>query len=83
MAISKITRNYQITIPKEIREDVNLRIGDSIYLFAENEDIKISKNLINIVRKSFGIWKEIKGDSVEYVNKIRNESEKRRKRLGL
>ena len=35
----KITRKYQITIPKEIREKLNLRVGD--LLKVELEDGKI------------------------------------------
>ena len=35
----KITRKYQITIPKEVREKLNLRIGD--FLKVEVEDDKI------------------------------------------
>ena len=83
MAISKITRNYQLTIPKEIREMVNVKVGDILSLSTEGSEIRASKNLTNAIEKSFGIWRDIKGDSVSYVKKIRYDSEKRRKRLGL
>lgn len=56
---------------------------DTIYLTAEGDEIKMSKASINAVEKSFGIWKNVKEDSVAYVRRIRKESEKRRKRLGL
>lgn len=39
--------------------------------------------VVAVKRKSFGIWKDLKEDSVRYVRIIRGESEKRRKRLGL
>ncbi len=35
------------------------------------------------VEESFGIWKGMKETGAEYVRKLRDESEKRRKRLGL
>lgn len=45
----------------------------------EDEEIKWRRN---VAKKTFGIWK-IKETGAEYVRRIRDESEKRRKRLGL
>ncbi len=83
MAISKVTRNYQLTIPREIRETMDIRVGDTVFLFADGNEIKMSKKEMDAVEKSFGVWGNLKEDSVGYVRKIRNASEKRRKRLGL
>ena len=44
--------------------------------------IKPKKEKMDIVERSFGIWK-MKESGKEYVRKIRDESEKRLKRLGL
>lgn len=35
------------------------------------------------LENAFGIWTDMKEDSVSYVRKMRAESEKRMKRLGL
>ncbi len=40
-AIVKITRKYQITIPKEIREKLKLRIGDKLIIKIEGDHIVI------------------------------------------
>jgi len=44
--------------------------------------IRSKKEKMNIIERSFGIWK-MKESGKEYVRKIRDESEKRLKRLGL
>lgn len=84
MAISKVTRNYQITLPKETRRIVDIKIGDEIVVDIDDGEIKIRKFDRNaILRKAFGCWTEIKEDSASYVRKMRAESEKRTKRLGI
>ena len=37
MELAKITSKGQITIPKEIREKMNLKTGDKILFFEEND----------------------------------------------
>jgi antitoxin PrlF len=39
MATTKVTRNYQVTIPSEIRKRVELKAGDTLLIeYAEEED---------------------------------------------
>ncbi|MEK6808178.1 MAG: AbrB/MazE/SpoVT family DNA-binding domain-containing protein, partial [Nanoarchaeota archaeon] len=52
MPISKVTRNYQLTIPREIREVIDIKIGDILFFSAEDKEIKISKNSSNAIDKS-------------------------------
>ncbi|MBI4439281.1 AbrB/MazE/SpoVT family DNA-binding domain-containing protein [Candidatus Woesearchaeota archaeon] len=82
MAITKVTRNYQITLPKETRKSAGIRIGDEIVLETSNNEIRLKK-LGNALENAFGILTEIKEDSPDYVRKIRDESENRRKRLRI
>ena len=85
MAITKVTRNFQITLPREVREIADIKIGDKLLVSMENSDIRI-KHLSpeTIIEKTFGSWKGlVKGDSVAYVKKIRAESMQRAKRMGL
>ena len=82
MSRTKVTRNYQITIPKDIREDLEVDVGDTIVLIPEKEGVKMKKFDVDAFKKAFGSWK-IKESSVDYVRKLRKESEKRMKRLGL
>ena len=84
MSITKVTRNYQITVPRDIREQAKISEGDKLVVTMENDEIKIKKFDEDIFKKAFGSWKNagIK-DSVEYVRKMRKGWEKRRKRFGL
>jgi AbrB family looped-hinge helix DNA binding protein len=39
MATTKVTRNYQVTIPSEIRKRVEVKAGDTLLIeYAEEED---------------------------------------------
>ena len=84
MSITKVTRNYQITVPRDIREQAKIAEGDMLVVTMENNEIKIKKFDEDIFKRAFGSWKNANiKDSVEYVRNIRKEWEKRAKRLGL
>jgi len=84
MSMRKVTRNYQITVPRDIREQANIKEGDKLVVTMEKDEIKKKKFDEDVFKRAFGSWKDagIK-DSVQYVRKIRKEWEKRAKRLGL
>lgn len=84
MSMTKVTRNYQITVPRDIREQANIKEGDKIVITMENDEIKMKKFDEDVFKRAFGSWKNagIK-DSVKYVRDIRKEWEHRAKRLGL
>ena len=84
MSMTKVTRNYQITVPRDIREMAKIKEGDKLVITMENEEIKMKKFDEDVFKSAFGSWKNagIK-DSVKYVRGIRKEWEKRAKRLGL
>ena len=84
MSLTKVTRNYQITVPRDIREQAKIAEGDKLVVTMENNEIKIKKFDEDIFKKAFGSWKDagIK-DSVEWVRNVRKGWGKRRKRLGL
>jgi len=42
-SISKLTKKYQATIPKPVREKLNLNAGDAIAFEIEGDEIKIRK----------------------------------------
>ena len=83
MSLTKVTRNYQITVPRDIREMAKIHEGDKLVVTMENGEIKMKKFDEDSFKKAFGIWKDsgIK-DSVKYVRKLRDEWEHRTKRLG-
>lgn len=80
MSLTKVTRNYQITVPRDIREQANIEEGDKLVVTIEDNEIKIKKFDEDAFKKAFGIWKNVK-DSVKYVRDIRKEWEHREKRL--
>lgn len=83
MGITKVTRNYQVTLPKDVREAENIKVGDKLMVSAIDDRIVMRRLKGDILEKSFGAWGKSKESGVEYVRKIRDEEEKRLKRLGL
>lgn len=83
MGISKVTRNYQISIPKDVRTSLGVKIGDIVMIRREDNVIIVKPLEKDIVEKTFGSWKKMKKTGVEYVREIRDEAEKREAELGL
>lgn len=83
MGISIVTRNYQVTIPKDVRETAGIRVGDKVVFSVEGEKVEVRKLNKETAEKIFGSWTEVKGSSVDYVRKMRKEWSRREKRLGL
>jgi AbrB family looped-hinge helix DNA binding protein len=82
MPVIKVTRNYQITLPEEIRRKKGIREGDRVIARLDGEGrIIIEKVEGDVAGESFGIWEEVEG--VRYVEKIRGEWREREKRLKL
>lgn len=80
MAKTKITRNYQITLPKEIREHLKLEIG-------ENLQIHLDQNKIILERSDDDVWEECAGFLPENFEEImelyHTDQTTRFKKLGL
>ncbi|MBI3033758.1 AbrB/MazE/SpoVT family DNA-binding domain-containing protein [Candidatus Woesearchaeota archaeon] len=83
MGITKVTRNYQITLPKDVRKTAGIKVGDEIIVKTCDSGIMMRKLKSDAFEKAFGILKGPDGDSAEYVRNMREGSEKRRMRLGL
>ncbi|MFX0013910.1 MAG: AbrB/MazE/SpoVT family DNA-binding domain-containing protein [Promethearchaeota archaeon] len=43
VGVSKITRNFQVSIPPNIREKLKLKLGDYIAFIVKDEDVIIAK----------------------------------------
>jgi len=82
MGIAKVTRNYQVTIPKDIRRTQDIMIGDTVLFSIEGNKIDFLKiKREDMLKKAFGGWTETKERGVEYVRRIRKEWSERTKRL--
>jgi AbrB family looped-hinge helix DNA binding protein len=72
MDICKVTKRYQITIPKVIRGQVNLNIGDPVELLVEDgRIIIIPKKLIDADQSWFWTreWQEKEREADEALRK--------------
>lgn len=84
MGVSSVTRNYQVTIPKDVREVKGIKVGDKIVFSIEGDRIEMFKLKRETAEKAFGSWKGlVKGSSAGYVRKIRKGWKVRNRRLGV
>lgn len=56
----KVTRNYQITIPDEVRRTVNLKEGESVDVEALDSERVLVKRVIPL-KELEGAWKDERG----------------------
>jgi len=78
MGISKITRNYQITLPQDIREMKNFKVGDKVLFVVDDDVIQLVKMDEEVMRAAAGLWKDVKEDGVAYTRRLRKGWRKRR-----
>jgi AbrB family looped-hinge helix DNA binding protein len=71
--IITVSSKYQIVIPREAREKLDLKAGDKLIIKANNEKITIYPQPKSYAKYSLGLGKEIwQGiDATEYVKKER------------
>lgn len=83
MPLVTVTRNYQITLPEEIRRKKGIKEGDRVVAKLDEEGnivIEIVKG--SIVEETFGTWKdEVEG--VEYASRLRKGWKKRGEQLRI
>lgn len=82
MGMTKVTRNYQVTIPKDVREMEDINIGDKLIVIIEDDEIVMRRIRDRIIERNFGAWGKGKS-GVDFTREIRDEAEKREERLGL
>ena len=68
-----VSSKYQIVIPREAREKLNLKAGDKLIIKADNEKIIIYPQPKSYAKYALGLGKEIWQDidATEYVKKER------------
>ncbi|MFT4892842.1 MAG: antitoxin PrlF [Candidatus Nanohaloarchaea archaeon] len=60
MGVSKITRNFQVTIPEDIRKLKGYKQGDELVFLIDNGEVKLVKKESKIIEETSGIWKDKK-----------------------
>ncbi|MBI4451375.1 AbrB/MazE/SpoVT family DNA-binding domain-containing protein [Candidatus Woesearchaeota archaeon] len=85
MGIAKVTTNYQVTIPKDIRRIKSIAIGDTVLFAIEGDKVDFLKiSTEDIIDNALGGWKgAVKGSSAAYVRAMRKGWSRRAARLGL
>lgn len=77
MTISKITRNFQITLPKDVREFKNFKVGDKVLFVVEDERIELVKMDKKIITDAAGLWSDLEETGIEYERRVRKGWKKR------
>lgn len=85
MGIAKVTTNFQVTIPKDVRRLHSIKVGDTVLFSLEGNRVHfMSLEKEKILEELAGSWKgKILGSSTSYVKNIRSGWSKRQKRMGL
>lgn len=74
-----VTRNTQITIPKEIREKLGIRIGDKVEIDIEDEKVVVRK-----IKPSLMEYRDFLPPGYDLVlEKIRKDSTERLRKLSV
>lgn len=82
MAVTRVTRNFQVTIPKEIRKKHNIKVGDELMVESRTGEVVLKKKDWKAFLALAGAWG--KGESgLKTTRRLRKDWEKRAKRLGL
>lgn len=80
MGIAKITRNFQVTIPRDVREIKGLKEGDTVIFSIDGDHVDVEKLNKNVIKEAAGIWSKTKETGVEYERRVRKGWETRLKR---
>ncbi len=72
-----VTRNFQITLPKSIRDYTGIEIGDSVIIEAKNNEITLKKVEKEPIESAFGRWRWCK-DSIGFVDNLRSTWDERK-----
>ncbi len=83
MGIAIVTRNFQLTIPRDIREVQGIKIGDKILFSVDGSRVEISKFKNNSIEDAFGAWKGKVEPGSNYVKKIRSEWKIREEKMDI
>ena len=80
MGIAKVTRNYQVTIPRDVRRIHGISVGDTVLFAIEGDRVDFFKmEREAILKEAAGCWKgRMKESGVEFVRSMRDEWKKRK-----
>jgi len=77
MGISKVTRNFQVTLPQDIRELKHFKVGDKIIFVARDNCVEIIKVEKDAIKAAAGLWSDFKETGEHYQRRLRKEWSRR------
>lgn len=77
MGLSKITRNFQITIPRDVREAKNFHVGDKVLFLIKHDCVDLVKLDDKNLADAAGLWAGLLESGVEYERRMRKEWSRR------
>jgi len=80
MGVSKMTRNFQVTIPKDVRHLKRLKEGDRVLFAVDGERVELHKVDEDTVSAAAGLWKDLAENGVRYERRVRRGWPKRLRR---
>lgn len=80
MGTSKITRNFQVTIPRDVRDSKGLKEGDRVLFAIDGDRVELVKLDEDVVRGAAGLWAELREGGVAYERRLRRGWAKRVRR---
>jgi antitoxin PrlF len=74
-AKSRVTSKGQVTIPKEVREELGLRVGDEVEFVKDESGVRIRKDVPEAAFEKYrGYLKHLKGRDVdELIREMRGD----------
>ncbi|HLD75690.1 MAG TPA: AbrB/MazE/SpoVT family DNA-binding domain-containing protein [Candidatus Norongarragalinales archaeon] len=79
MGISKITRNYQVTLPKDVRESKNFHVGDRVLFLLKDHGVDLVKLDDKAFSGASGLWSDVKETGPAFERRVRKDWNKRPK----
>jgi len=79
MGVSKLTRNFQVTVPRDVREVKRLREGDRVMFAIDGERVELHKVDEDAIDAAAGLWKDSKESGVRYERSVRRGWARRRR----
>ena len=77
MGVSKMTRNFQVTVPRDVRDVKRLKEGDRVVFAIDGERVELHKIDEDAIAAAAGLWKDTGETGAEYEQRMRRPWTKR------
>ena len=74
-----MTRNFQVTVPRDVRAVKHLKEGDRVAFAIDGERVELQKVDEDVIAAAAGLWKDTGKSGLQYERSVRRGWAKRRK----